>query len=88
MSFETIVGVAASIATAISLVPQLVKVFKEKKAENVSIGMLVILFCGLVLWIVYGCLKEDYIIIVSNSFSLLMNLLLSGLAIKYKKENA
>ena len=36
MSFETIIGIGASVFTATSLIPQLVKVAKEKKAENWS----------------------------------------------------
>lgn len=87
MNTETIIGVAASVCTAASLIPQLVKVLKEKKAENVSMGMLVVLFIGLGLWIWYGTMKNDWIIIVSNSFSLVINLLLSFFALKYKKKS-
>ena len=87
MSTETIIGIAASACTAASLIPQLVKVLKEKKAENVSLLMLVILFIGLALWIYYGILKKDLIIILSNSFSFFVNILLAIFAIKYKKNN-
>ena len=87
MSTETFIGIAASACTAASLIPQLVKVLKEKKAENVSLLMLVILFIGLGLWIYYGILKEDMIIILSNSFSFFVNILLAVFAIKYKKNN-
>jgi len=87
MAFEEFVGIAASVFTAISLVPQLVKVYKEKEAQNVSLGMLLVLFCGLALWIVYGFLKNDYIIIVSNMVSMLVNISLALLSIKYKKKD-
>jgi MtN3 and saliva related transmembrane protein len=69
MNFITIIGILASVCTAISLVPQLVKLLKEKKAENISLLMLAVLFAGVGLWIYYGILKKDFIIIVSNSFS-------------------
>jgi len=51
MNTETIIGIAASACTAASLIPQLAKVLKEKKAENVSLVMLVVLFVGLGLWV-------------------------------------
>jgi MtN3 and saliva related transmembrane protein len=87
MYTETITGVAASVCTAASLLPQLTKVLKEKKAESVSLGMLLVLFAGLGLWIYYGILKKDFIIIISNSFSFIVNVLLCIFTIKYKKQN-
>ena len=86
MTIIEIAGISASIFTAISLVPQLVKLLKEKKADNVSLGMLGILFAGLGLWIWYGVLKKDWIIIISNTFSFTINLILAFFAIKYKKK--
>jgi MtN3 and saliva related transmembrane protein len=88
MHIETVTGIAASICTAASLTPQLIKVLKEKKAADISMGMLLILFIGLGLWICYGILKNDLIIIVANSFSFLINLLLALFAWKYKEKNS
>jgi len=87
MTLVSIIGVCASMFTAISLIPQLVKVVKEKKAENVSLSMLAILFAGLGLWIYYGLLKDDWIIILSNAFSFVINIILACFAIKYKRNN-
>lgn len=86
MKLESIIGIIASVCTAASLIPQLVKVLKEKKAEDVSLVMLLILFAGVGLWIYYGVLKHDLIIILSNSFSFIVNSLLSFFAIKYKQK--
>ena len=85
-SIETLVGIVASIGTAMSMVPQLTKLIKEKEAENISMNMLLVLFLGVGCWIVYGVLKKDWIIIISNTFSLVINVLLTVLAMKYKKK--
>jgi len=85
MTTIELVGIGASVLTAVSLMPQLIKLLKEKKAENVSLGMLAILFAGLGLWTGYGFLKNDWIIIVSNTFSFAINLVLAFFALKYKK---
>lgn len=88
MNHITIVGIAASICTAISMLPQLIKIIKEKKAEAISLFTLIVLFAGIIGWVYYGFLKEDMIIIISNSVSLIINFLLLVLTIKYKsKEN-
>ena len=83
MSIEEIVGIGAGICTATSLLPQVIKTIQTKEAEEVSIGMLLTLMAGLVLWIVYGWMKQDIPILVTNSFSLLLNVIMIFLRIKY-----
>ncbi|HTE30718.1 MAG TPA: SemiSWEET family transporter [Chryseolinea sp.] len=87
MQYNTIIGVAASILTATSLIPQLVKLVKEKKPQAVSHLMLVVLSVGHALWIYYGVLRTDPIIIAANVFAVLVDLLVVILAIKYKYFN-
>jgi MtN3 and saliva related transmembrane protein len=84
INLEGIVGIGAGICTSASLVPQLLKMFKEKKATDISIAMLVTLLAGLSLWIWYGVIKTDRPIIVTNSFSLVVNVFIIGLRWYYK----
>jgi MtN3 and saliva related transmembrane protein len=83
-NFELYVGVFAGICTAISLLPQLLKIIREKKANAISYRMLAILMLGLITWIVYGSLKSDFPIILTNSFSLVLNILIVIFTVKYK----
>jgi MtN3 and saliva related transmembrane protein len=80
-----IVGLAAGICTSISLLPQLIKLLKHKKAEDISLFYLIILFIGLGLWIWYGFLRNDIPIMVTNGFSLVINGIVIFLGVKYKK---
>jgi len=70
---ETIIGTIAGILTSISMLPQLIKVIKEKEVENISWGMIVVLLSGVTLWVIYGILKMEWPIILSNAFSVLVN---------------
>lgn len=88
MTTENYIGIIAGALTAISLLPQLITTIKKKKAEDVSVMMLVVLFSGLCGWVVYGWMKKDYPIIITNSFSVLVNGALLFLRIKYKKRGA
>jgi MtN3 and saliva related transmembrane protein len=83
-----IVGLAAGICTSTSLLPQLVKLIKHKKADDISIFYLVILFVGLGLWIWYGILREDIPILVTNGFSLVINGIIIVLGVKYKRNTS
>ena len=80
-----IVGLAAGICTSISLLPQLFKLLKHKKAEDISLFYLIILFIGLGLWIWYGVLRNDIPILVTNGFSLVINGIVIILGIRYKR---
>jgi MtN3 and saliva related transmembrane protein len=88
MTLITIIGIAASLLTATSMMPQLIKIIRDKKAESVSIVMLAVLFGGLAMWIWYGILINDFIIVISNSFSILVNITTVFLTIKYKNRNS
>ena len=87
MKFDSIIGITAGVCTAVSLLPQLFKIVREKKAENISYGMLALLVGGLVLWIWYGILKKDYPIIITNSFSFIINALVIFFTNKYKSND-
>jgi MtN3 and saliva related transmembrane protein len=80
------IGVGASTFTAASTLPQLLKIYKEKKANDISIPTLILLFIGLSLWVWYGIKKTDWIIIISNAFSLVINMLLVALSVKHKNK--
>jgi MtN3 and saliva related transmembrane protein len=86
MNWTQIVGLFAGICTASSLLPQLVKTVKHKKAEDISKWMLFVLMTGVATWIVYGILRNDLPIIITNSFSLLLNICMIFLRFKYKRQ--
>lgn len=84
METAEITGIAASVFTSSTLIPQLIKILKEKKADGTSILMLLVLFTGLSLWVAYGVMKNDLIIIVANSFSLLVNTVTLFARVRYR----
>ena len=84
MELSEWIGIGAGICTGVSLVPQLYKIIKTKKAENISYGMLAVLIIGLAGWVWYGIRKSDLPIILTNAFAILINLLTIVFAAKYK----
>lgn len=76
MKTNDLIGTIAGIMTSISMIPQLLKVLKEKKVENISLLMLIVLLLGVCLWVVYGIMNEEWPIILSNGFSVLVNSIL------------
>jgi MtN3 and saliva related transmembrane protein len=86
MALATYVGIGAGVLTALSLLPQLVKVIREKSSESISLVMLIILLAGLAGWTWYGILKNDLAIILTNAFSLLTNLAIMVLTLRNKRK--
>lgn len=84
---ENIVGSAAGILTSVSMIPQLIKVLREKNVEDLSAGMLIVLISGLSLWVWYGIMKGEWPITLSNAFAVLVNLWLGICLIYYRKNN-
>jgi len=83
--YSLFVGIGAGICTAVSMLPQLVKIIKTRKAEDLSYIMVIILLSGIAGWIWYGILKKDLPIIITNGFSLIINLLVLFYSVKYKR---
>jgi MtN3 and saliva related transmembrane protein len=86
--FTNYLGIAAGIVTGVSLLPQLFKIIKNKKAEDISYSMLAVLITGLCGWVWYGIRKKDMPIIFTNAFSIFINILTIIFSARYKNKNA
>jgi len=84
---EELLGLIAGILTSVAMMPQLIKVLKEKNAKDISMVMLLVLISGLSLWVWYGILKDELPIILSNGFSVLVNLTLLACCFVFKKKD-
>ncbi len=84
MPLTTIIGLLATLSIVISQVPQVYKTLQTRKTRDLSELMLIWLIIGQVLWIAYGWLRPDWIIILSGSFVLTMLTLLLIAKLKYK----
>jgi MtN3 and saliva related transmembrane protein len=61
------IGVCAAVLTSLSYIPQVRKAWPRGSTKDLSLHMLVVLTTGLVLWIGYGLLKADWVIVAANS---------------------
>jgi MtN3 and saliva related transmembrane protein len=76
------VGIAAALCSMTSFGPQIVKIWRERDASQVSLRMYVVTVTGFSLWVAYGVLIGSWPIAGSN----IVCLLLSGtiLALKWR----
>ncbi|NJN39960.1 MAG: hypothetical protein HC807_02570, partial [Gammaproteobacteria bacterium] len=55
----------------------------NRETRDLSLAMTLILAAGLGLWVVYGVLKSDPVIVVANAIAMLLALTLAGLKLRH-----
>lgn len=80
----SIIGLAAATITTISFLPQMFKTWQTKSAKDVSMVTLITFITGVFLWLIYGIYLQALPIILANSVTLLFNLIILWLKIKYR----
>tara|TARA_B100000963_G_scaffold128904_1_gene112457 strand:+ start:1546 stop:1812 length:267 start_codon:yes stop_codon:yes gene_type:complete len=79
-------GYSAAILTTLAFLPQLIKTFKTKRAEDVSLITLIMFLTGLSSWIVYGYKISSIPILIANVITFILNLLILIFKIYYSKK--
>jgi MtN3 and saliva related transmembrane protein len=82
-SYE-IIGLIAALCTTAAFVPQVIKTWKSKSADNLSLTMYVVFFIGVVLWLIYGIHIDSLAVILANSVTSLLTLLLIIFKLRFK----
>lgn len=83
LSGVDILGYVAGLITAFTFLPQVLKTWKTKSAKDVSLAMFVIALSNQVLWLAFGILREDPVIIITNAVMLVMTSIMIALKLKY-----
>lgn len=73
MTFDPIValGLVAGTCTTFALLPQAIKVWKTRRVDQLSLGMLSLMFTGTCLWLFYGVIRMDISILWANVIAVL-----------------
>jgi MtN3 and saliva related transmembrane protein len=73
-----LIGFVAGTLTALAFLPQVVQTCRTRSCGDLSIGMLLTQSAGVALWIVYGLKLGSLPIILANSVTLLLVVVLLG----------
>lgn len=76
-------GLVAGTLTTVAFVPQAVKIWVTKSADDVSYLMFGIFTIGIVMWLAYGIALGAMPIIVANVVTLVLSLLVIALKVRY-----
>ena len=71
-TIATVIGLTAAVCTTAANLPQLKKAWITGQTDDLSLKTLLLFGSGLVLWIIYGVLQKDVVIMLANGISLLI----------------
>jgi MtN3 and saliva related transmembrane protein len=66
------IGFAAAACTTLAFVPQALRVWRTRSAEDISLVMYLVMVTGVALWIVYGLRIHSQPLVVANSVTLVL----------------
>jgi len=78
-----ILGVTAGTLTTVAFIPQLAKALKSRSTGDLSWGMVLTFTIGVLLWLIYGIWIDSLPVILANAVTLLLQLGIVSLKIKY-----
>ena len=78
------IGFAAATLTALAFFPQVIKTWRTRTANDLSMLTLLSQTCGVALWIVYGVSIASIPVIASNVLTMVLMLILVWFKVSYR----
>ena len=75
-------GYLSAFCTTAAFVPQAIKVYKTRKTDDISFGMILLMTFGVSFWVIYGCLIKALPIIAANVITFILALYILIMKIK------
>ena len=80
-----VIGTIAGILILSGWVPQIIKGYKSKKLDDVSAYLMILIFAGAVLWLIYGIALDDVYIMGVNLAAMVLTMIVLSMKLKYEK---
>ncbi|WP_019882013.1 MULTISPECIES: SemiSWEET transporter [unclassified Methylophilus] len=66
------IGSIAAVCTTIAFVPQVIKSWRTRDLSGISLPMYTIFTTGVLLWMIYGILRQDWPVIIANAITAIL----------------
>lgn len=81
MTGATAIGLVAGTLTTASWIPQIIRVMRLRRAEEISWSFLTVLTAGVTGWLVYGIMIASISVVLANAMTLAFLSLMLGMKI-------
>lgn len=72
IAYQELLGVVAAGLSAISFLPQIIKIWRFRSVKDISTGMYVIYAVSIILWLVYGMIIKSEPLILAEILTLIL----------------
>lgn len=83
MDANTLLGIVAGSLTTLAFIPQVIRTWRTRSTHDISLGMFLLFSTGLVLWLMYGALIGSWPIIIANTVTLVLALVIVVLKLRH-----
>ena len=80
-----VIGIMAGILILSGWVPQIAKGYRSKKLDDFSAYLMILIFAGAVLWLIYGIALDDVYIMGVNIAAMGLTMIVLSMKLKYEK---
>ena len=80
-----VIGILAGILILSGWVPQILKGYRTKKLTDVSSYLMILIFVGAVLWLIYGMALDDVYIMGVNLAAMFLTMTVLAMKLKYER---
>ena len=87
MNYVEAIGLLAGFLGLVAWVPQIQRIWIQKRADGISLPTFSIIAAAITLWLIYGILVDSLSLIISNGLVLVLILIVLVGAWKVQKEN-
>jgi len=83
--FTEIIGLVAAFCTTIAFLPQVAQLYRTRITKGISLGMYLIFSTGVFLWLVYGIILSSPSLIIANSLTFILALIVLTMKLMWEK---
>lgn len=81
--FISIIGLVAATLITASQIPQVIQIVKTKSTRDISLWTYLMADTGASLWVVYGVMRGDVVIVLANLTALVLLLFVTVAKLKF-----
>lgn len=86
MNSLDLIGMSAATLTTASFLPQVIRLWRTRDSEGISLITFSVFSAGVVLWLIYGILLHSLPIIIANTVTIVLSIAIVVLTIRFRRQ--
>lgn len=82
---SSLLGLIAGFLTTLAFLPQVLKTWRTRSAQDISTGMYLLFSLGLLLWLLYGLEIRSLPIVMANTVTLLLTIAILMMKLRFAR---